>query len=157
MGELNPRFTSDLNVPKTKPFSNDSWEASMSLNNAQIESEVEPVIYPAACRIVGLYPSITLNDASGLIVPTLDDIMILFNANQKRRYTANIGQTSQAQNGSGFVTLAALDTRIRDLNIVIDVSRPQTQFQARWKRFTQGTPIYRSVIVSLCLFVEIDD
>lgn len=157
MGSDNPRFSNDLHVPRVKPFSNDTWEASASLLGSQIQSEREPIIFPAACRIVGLYPSITINDTSGLIVPTPDDIMVLLDMNQQRRYTANVGQTSQARNGDGFVTLQALNTNLRDLNIVVTNARPQAGMQFRWKRFIQGTPIYRDVIVSLALFVEIDD
>lgn len=157
MGERNPRFTKDLHVSRLKPYSNDTWEASASLLGSLIQSEREPIIFPAPCRIVGIYPSITINDASGLIVPTADDIMVMLDMNQQRRYTANVGQTSQARNGDGFVTLASLNTNIRDLNIEVDNSRPQAGMQFRWKRFIQGTPIYRDVIVSLALFVEIDD
>lgn len=154
----NIRFKNDLHVPRVKPFSNDTWEASASLLGSQIQSEREPIIFPSACRIVGIYPSITLNDnATSLITPTPDDIMVLLDMNQQRRYTANVGQTSQARNGDGFVTLQSLNTVLRDLNIVVTTARPQAGMQFRWKRFTQGSPIYRDVIVSLALYVEIDD
>ncbi len=155
--DTNVRFSGDLHVPSTKPFSNDTWEIGTNLDSAVEVSEREPIIFPAPCRIVGLYPSITLNDATGLIVPTADDILVLLDFNQQRRYTANVGQSSQALRGSGFVTLGALNTAIRDLDIVVDNPRPQAGFQFRWKRFVQGTPLYRSVIVSVALFVEIND
>ncbi len=153
----NSRFKNDLHVPRVKPFSNDTWEASASLLGAQIQSEQEPIVFPSCCRIVGLYPSITINDNSGLIVPTTDDILVNFSMNKQRVYTANVGQTSQARNGDAFVTLASLNTLIRDLNIIVDVPRPQASMAFRWKRFVPNTPIYRDVIVSLALFVEIND
>jgi len=154
----NPRFKNDLHVPRVKPFSNDTWEASCSLLGTQIQSEQEPIIFPAACRIVGIYPSITLNDATGLVIPTTDDILVNLSMNKQRNYTANVGQTSQARNGDAFVTLAALNTLIRDLNIEVDTARPQASMAFRWKRFnTPAAPIYRDVIVSLALFVEIND
>lgn len=157
MSVVNPRFRNDLHVPRVKPFSNDTWEASASLPGANLESEQEPIIFPAACRIVGIYPSITLNDASGLVIPTTDDILVQLSMNKQRNYTANVGQTSQARNGDSFVTLASLNTAIRDLNIEVLTARPQASMKFRWKRYTQGTPIYRDVIVSLALFVEIND
>lgn len=157
MGD-NPRFKKALHVVRDKPFSNDTWEVQGSLLGTQEESEVIPLIFPAPCRVVGLYPSISLNATQGsLLVPTLDDIMVLIEFNQKRRYTNQIGQTSQAQRGQGFVTLNSLNTLFRDLDIEVDNSRPQLGCQFRWKRFTQGTPIYPDQIVSIALFVEIDD
>jgi hypothetical protein len=153
----NPRFRNDLHVPRVKPFSNDTWEASASLSGTQIQSENEPIVFPSPCRIVGIYPSITLNDSGSLVVPTTDDILVNLSMNKQRNYTANVGQTSQARNGDAFVTLAALNTLIRDLNIEVLTPRPQASMAFRWKRFIQGTPIYRDVIVSLALFVEIDD
>jgi len=157
MGTRELNFRNDLHVPRVKPFSNDTWEASASLSGAQIQSEQEPIVFPETCRIVGIYPSITLNDNTNLIVPTTDDILVNLSMNKQRVYTANVGQTSQARNGDSFVTLAALNTLIRDLNIVVDSPRPQASMAFRWKRFIQGTPIYRDVIVSLALFVEIGE
>lgn len=153
----NPLFKGDLHIPRTKPFSNDTWEIGTNLDSGVEVSEREPMIFPAPCRIVGLYPSIIPNDSSGLVVPTVDDIMVLLDFNQQRRYTANVGQSTQALRGSGFVTLGAMNTLIRDLDIVVDNPRPQAGFQFRWKRYIQGTPIYRSVVVSCALFVEIND
>ncbi len=154
---VNPRFKNDLHVPRVKPFSNDTWEASASLLGTQIQSEQEPIIFPGPCRIVGIYPSITLNDATSLVIPTTDDILVNLSMNKQRNYTANVGQTSQARNGDAFVTLAALNTLIRDLNIEVDTSRPQASMAFRWKRFVSpAAPIYRDVIVSLALMVEID-
>ena len=153
----NPRFKNELHVPRLKPFSNDTWEASVALFGNNIQSEQEPIIFPSACKIVGIYPSITLNDASGLLVPTADDILINLSFNKQRNYTANVGQTSQARNGDAFVTLRSLSTEIRDLNIEVLTARPQASIAARWKRFIAGTPLYRDVIVSLALMVEIDD
>ena len=155
---MNERFKNDLHVPRMKPFSNDTWEVQGSLLGAQEISDRIPLVFPAPCRIVGLYPSLTLNAAvGGLIIPSLDDIMVYFDMNQQRRYTNQIGQTTQAARQGGYVTLNSLNTLFRDLNVVVDNSRPEAGFQFRWKRFVQGTPIYPDFIVSLALFVEIND
>jgi len=81
--------------------------------------------------------------------------MILLDFNQKRKYTAQVGQTSQAQRGQGFVTLNALNTLFRDLEIEVTNERPVMDVQFRWKRFTQGTPIFPDQAVSLAFFVEV--
>ena len=152
-------FKNDLHVPRVKPFSNDTWEASCSLLGTLINSEQEPIVFPGPCRIVGIYPSITINGPTeDLLVPTLDDILVNLNMNKQRNYTANVGQTSQARNGDAFVTLGSMDTRVRDLNITVENSRPQASMAFRWKRFvSSAAPIYCDVIVSLALMVEIDD
>lgn len=154
---MNSRFRNDLHVPKVKPFSNDTWEVQGSLLGAEETSARVPLTFPSPCRIVGMYPSLTLNAVAGsLIIPSLDDIMVYFDTNQQRRYTNQIGDTTQAARNGGYVTLNALNTVFRDLNIVVDNSRPGAGFQFRWKRFTAGTPIYPDHLVSLALFVEID-
>jgi hypothetical protein len=83
--------------------------------------------------------------------------MVLLDFNQQRRYTAQIGQTTQAQRAQGFVTLRSLDTVLRDLNIEVLNPSPQMAMQFRWKRFTQGTPIVPDRVVSVAMFVEIND
>lgn len=158
--ERNDRFKNNLHVPRMKPYSNDTWEVQGSLSATQEESAVVPLIFPAPCRIVGIYCGLTLNQVgslAGLIIPTIDDIMVSMDMNQQRRYTNQIGQTTQALKGQGYVTLASMDTRFRDLNIIVDNSRPQAGFQFRWKRFIAGTPLYPDQIVTMALMVEIDD
>ena len=125
----------------------------------QIQSEQEPIVFPSECRIVGIYPSITINGPTeDLLIPTIDDILVNLSMNKQRNYTANVGQTSQARNGDAFVTLGSLDTRVRDLNIEVLTPRPQASMAGRWKRFVNSaSPIYCDVIVSIAMFVEIDN
>jgi hypothetical protein len=160
MHEENTRFKNNLHVPRMKPYSNDTWEVQGSLDGSDEQSAVVPLVFPAKCRIVGILPTLTLNQTgslAGLLIPTTDDIMVSLNFNQQRLYTNQIGQTAQALRGQSFVTLTSLDTRIRDLNIVVDTPRPQMSAQFRWKRFISGTPLYPDQIIALALMVEIDD
>ncbi len=153
---MSDQFKSAIHVPRLKPAASDTWELQGSLVGAQEESTTIKMDFPGPCKIVGMYPSLSGPPAAnGLVVPTLDDIMILLDFNQKRRYTAQIGQTSQAQRGQGFVTLNALNTLFRDLEIEVTNERPVMDVQFRWKRFTQGTPIYTDQAVSLAFFVEV--
>lgn len=149
-------FKQAIHVPRLKPSARDTWELQGSLLGSQEESETIAMDFPGPCKIVGMYPSLSGVPASGgLVQPTLDDIMILLDFNSKRRYTAQVGQTSQAQRGQGFVTLNALNTLYRDLDIEVLNERPVMDVQFRWKRFTQGTPIFPDQSVSLAFFVEV--
>ncbi len=151
-------WKNDLHVPKVKPFSNDTWEVQGSLLNSANNSQRVPLVFPAPCRIVGLYPSLTINsNPAGLLLPTLDDLLVSLSFNQQRIYTSQIGQTAAALRGQSFVTLSSLETTLRDLNIVVDTDRPQMAIQYMWKRFIQGTPLYPDMIVETDLFVEIND
>lgn len=152
----NDMFKSAIHVPRLKPAAQDTWELQGSLLGTQETSETVPMNFPGPCKIVGMYPSLSgIPATGGLETPTLDDIMILLDFNQKRKYTSQIGQTSQAQRAQGFVTLNALNTLFRDLEIEQTNERPVMDVQFRWKRFTQGTPIYPARIVSLAFFVEV--
>jgi len=149
-------FKQAIHVPRLKPAARDTWELQGSLLGAQEMSETIPMDFPGPCRLVGMYPSLSGVPASGgLETPGLDDIMLLLDFNQKKRYTAQVGQTTAAQRAQSFVTLNAMNTLYRDLDIEIDNSRPVMTVQFRWKRFTQGTPIYPDRIVSLAFFVEV--
>jgi hypothetical protein len=149
-------FKQAIYVPRLKPAARDTWELQGSLLGTQETSEVISMDFPGPCKIVGLYPSLSgIPATGGLETPTLDDIMVLLDFNQERRYTAQVGQTSAAQRAQSFVTLNALNTLFRDLDIEVTNARPVMGVQFRWKRFTQGTPIYPARTVSLAFFVEV--
>jgi len=153
---MSDSFKQAIHVPRLKPAARDTWELQGVLLGSQETSETIQMPFPGPCRLVGVYPSLSGVPATGgLETPTLDDIMVLLDFNQKRKYTAQVGQTSQAQRAQGFVTLASMDTRFRDLDIEVMNDRPVMDVQFRWKRFTQGTPIVPDRVVSLAFFVEV--
>lgn len=153
---MSDMFKNAIHVPRLKPAANDTWELQGSLLGAQETSEVIKMDFPGPCKLVGMYPSLSAVPATGgLVAATLDDIMVLLDFNQKRQYTAQVGQTSAAQRAQGFVTLNSLNTLFRDLEIEVMNERPVMDVQFRWKRFTQGTPIFPDQVVSLAFFVEV--
>lgn len=153
MSEL---FTQAIQVPRMKPAARDTWELQGTLLTDQETSEVISMDFPGPCRIVGVYPSLSgIPAVGGLETPTLDDIMVMLDFNQQRIYTSQVGQTTQAQRAQAFVTVNALNTLNRDLDIEVTNPRPVMGVQFRWKRFTQGTPIFPTRIVSLAFFVEV--
>lgn len=156
---MNDMFTQAIHVPRLKPSARDTWEIQGVLLGTLEVSEVVPLEFPGPCKIVGVYPSLSGPPAGGgLVVPTLDDIMVLLDFNQQRRYTAQVGQTTQAQRAQGFVTLKSMDTQVRDLDIEVTNPRPVMSIQYRWKRFTAGppvVPIFTDQVVSMAFFVEV--
>lgn len=153
---MSDNFTQAIHVPRMKPAARDTWELQGTLLGAQETSPTIKLDFPGPCKLVGMYPSLSGVPATGgLETPSLDDIMVLLSFNQQRQYTSQIGQTTAAQRAQGFVTLNSLNTLFRDLEIEVLSARPVMDVQLRWKRFTQGTPIYPDRIVSLAFFVEV--
>lgn len=152
----NEMFSQAIQVPRMKPAARDTWEIQGSLLGTQETTEVIPMDFPGPCRIVGMYPSLSGVPATGgLETPNLDDIMMLLDFNQERRYTAQVGQSTAAQRFQSFVTVNAMNTLYRDLDIEVTNARPVMTVQFRWKRFIQGTPIFPNRVVSLAFFVEV--
>jgi hypothetical protein len=153
---MSDNFKQAIHVPLLKPAARDTWELQGSLLGTLEMSETIALTFPGPCRLVGCYPSLSgIPAVGGLETPTLDDIMVMLDFNQKRKYTAQIGQTSQAQRMQGFVTLNAMNTIFRDLDIEVMNERPVMDVQFRWKRFTLGTPIFPDRVVSMAFFVEV--
>ena len=152
---MSDQFQQAIHVPRMKPAARDTWELQGVLLDTEETSETIAMDFPGPCRIVGMYPSLSFEPDDQLETPTLDDIMMLLDFNQERRHTAQVGQTSQAQRAAAFVTVNAMNTLYRDLDIEVTNARPVMGVQFRWKRFTQGTPIFPEVIVSLAFFVEV--
>lgn len=148
-------FKQAIHVPRLKPAARDTWELQGSLLGDQETSETIAMMFPGPCKLVGVYPSLSFTPDEDLEVPTLDDIMVMLDFNQKRKYTSQIGQTTQAQRAQGFVTLNAMNTLFRDLEIEVNNDRPVMDVQFRWKRFVQGAPIFPDSIVSMAFFVEV--
>lgn len=153
---MNEQFNQAIHVPRMKPAARDTWEIQGVLLGTQERSEVVPMYFPGPCRLVGVYPSLSgIPATGGLETPNLDDILVSLDFNQERKYTSQVGQTTQAQRMQSYVTLNALNTVYRDLDIEVLNARPQMGVQFAWKRFTQGTPIFPNRVVSLAFFVEV--
>jgi hypothetical protein len=93
--------------------------------------------------------------AGGLLIANVDDILVLVDIDNQERFTSGPtqGQTSAASNTSQYVTLGALSSNVRDLYINCDSSRPVIGVTFRWRRFTQGTPLYEDASIGLAFFV----
>lgn len=144
-------------VPRVKPAAPDTWELRTLLLRTEQSTVRIPIEFPGPSTVVGAYPSVVRGSAAGgLLIPTVDDIMVLVDLDNTRRFTSGPtqGQTSQASQGSQFVTLGALSSLVRDLYWDLGSPRPVVGVTFSWKWFTVGTPRYEDAIVSLALMVH---
>jgi len=148
----------ELHVPRLKPASCDSWEIRDSLAAADNETGRITLDFPEPYLIVGMYPSvISTTDEEGFKDPTTDDILVLLDLNNQRRFTAANqigGQTSAAARQQEFCTLSVLNTMYRDLQIDLNTSKPVIGITFRWKISDSAVRelLYNDAIVSLAFF-----
>lgn len=136
-----------------------TWEVQATLGRTTLQTGRMPLSFKKPVRVVGFYPSVIAGSSvgGGLLVPTLDDILVLLDANEERRFTNRLEQTTAAATGAGFVTLGALGAARaqRFLNLALRNAAPDVGVQFRWKREPPvGGPIYEDAIVCLAFFTK---
>ena len=144
----------ELIVPKSKPASPDTWEISQELPAATLQTTRIPLDFPEPYLVVGAYVSvIATSNTPDLRDPTVDDLLVFVDLNNQRVFTSSqeIGNTSVVGRKGQFVTLGSLDTRFRDLHIILDSPKPILGFQFRWKVEDDATreALYQDCIVSI--------
>ncbi len=143
-------------LPRVKPVAPDTWEIRASLANADEESPRIDIVFPGPSTVVGAYCTVIQDSSNGgLLIPTIDDMLVLVGLDNQRTFTSGPtqGQSSQSSKSSQYITLAAFDSRIRDLYLNLNSPRPVLGFTFRWKRFTPGTDHYEDANISISLFV----
>lgn len=132
-----------------------TWEAQTQLTSAAPESPSAALEYPHPVEIVGLLPVIVplrpQLPQPGLVVPTLDDVLVSVQWDQEQ--TATAGQDQTAQTGrSSFVTASSLSiipARLWKIEIVSP--KPVVTFSWRWK---QGPNVFVDSLCSVATFVR---
>lgn len=144
----------ELLVPKTKPVSPDTWEISQDLPAATLQTARIPLDFPEPYLIVGAYVAvISTTNTVNLKDPTVDDLLVFLDLNNQRVFTSSneVGQTSTTGRKGQFVTLGSLDTRFRDLHVILDSPKPIIGMQFRWKIEDDATreAMYQDCMVSV--------
>lgn len=105
-----------------------------------------PFPWPAEVR--GFHVSVIQNSAvGGLLIPTVNDLLIDLSVNEGRTYTSTVRDSSAAQ-GSGFADLAAIGYQApRSVSIPLAASS-ELGIELRWKRWT-GAALYEDARVSI--------
>lgn len=138
-----------------------TWEAQAVLGRTVLQTGRIPLRFAKPVQIVGFYPSVIADsNVGGLLVPTLDDILVLLDMNEEKRFTNRLEQTTGAATGAGFVTLGALGSARaqRFLNLKVRNAAPDIGVQFRWKRDPSGGAIYEDAMIGLAFFAKyLDD
>ncbi len=146
----------ELLVPKSKPASPDTWEVGQDLPAATLQTSRIPIDFPEPYLVVGAYVSvISTTNTADLKDPTVDDLLVFVDLNNHWVFTSanEVGQTSIVGRKGQFVTLGSLDTRFRDLHIILDSPKPILGFQFRWKIEDDTTreAMYQDALVGVAL------
>ena len=136
------------------PVASDTWEARATMRGAQQTSDRVPMRIPYESVIVGFYPSVVALDTGGVVVPTLDDIDVAIDIDNKENITSAQGVTttgSTVRDGS-FVTLGAMSVQTpRLLWLVLDRISNDLGITFRWKR---GANVYRDALISMAFYIR---
>jgi len=147
----------EIIVPRMKPAAYDTWEIRDSLAAADLETSRLAIEFPEPYLVVGAHVSvIATTNETDLVIPTAEDLLVIMDVDNQRRYTDAkvIGQTSSASRGMQYVTLAALDTRYRDLHMKLDSPRAVLGLSFRWKIFdaTIREALYQNCDIAVAFF-----
>jgi hypothetical protein len=142
-------------LPRTKPVAAKTWELRALLSRTTPLTDRIPLQFPTPMLVVGCKATVIRGSyaGGGLAVPTVQDILVLLDLDEQRRFTARAQSTAAGAN-SQFVNLSALDTMWRDL--LINATSPQPVFGATfaWWHYEQGTPRFEDAEIALSLFVQ---
>ncbi len=145
----------ELQVPRLKPAAVDTWELRDDLLATDIETARSELQFPGPYMIVGCHVSvIQSSNAGSLLIPDADDIMVLLDLDNQRRFTAGnkIGQTSAATQGIQYVTLSSLDTEFRDLLIIMESPKPVIGATFRWKLGAAAANLYEDASIGIAFY-----
>lgn len=146
----------ELTNPRVLPVARDTWEVQIFLSRAQESSGRVTMTLPRTCMITGFKCTVVQGSfvGGGLHVASADDLLVQFDLNDERRFTATKQTNFVGQQTNGFVTLSALDIRERLLMILAEGANPDLGFDVAWKNFTAGTPLYEDAHISIALFIQ---
>ncbi len=141
-------------VPRLKPFAADTWELRAFLSGTDAETDRLPLNFPRPKLIVGVHSVVIRGSyGGGVAIPAPEDILVLFDLDNMRRFTSE-GQSSNAGQNSSFVNLSSLDTRYRDLLIDCNAPQPVIGLTFAWWHFEPGTRRYEDAEIAVSFFVQ---
>lgn len=154
----------EISVPRQEfaalhaPVAPFTWEVRSLINSTILETGRIPIHFNQPVEILGFKPTVILSGVAlggTRRIPTTNDLMILFDINQRERLTNRLESTSTAGIGQAYVTLETFNVITpRLIRIRMQNEAPDVGIQYRWSQDPApgGVPIYESAIVSLAFF-----
>jgi hypothetical protein len=146
--------TKQVMLPRLKPVAANTWELRTTLSRTEQQTSAVALNFPNPKLVVGCKATVIRGSYAGsLALPTVEDILVLLDLDEQRRFTAK-GKTDASERFTQYVNLSALQTQYRDL--LINASSPQPVFNATfaWWHFEAGTPRYEDAEIALAFFVQ---
>ena len=149
-----------LTAALVQPIAIDTWDALLSLPGVVQRSNQETINFNEAVRIVGIYPSIALNEAQGgYAMPTLDDIelRIQHSSTNGRIYTQTKVDATRTNGRNEYASLGAFRSVVTGSPRVVawdlDESSPQLSLTVGWRRSVTPGQFAPDVLIGLSFFV----
>lgn len=145
-----------LNAALIAPIAPYTWECQATLARTIQETGRIPLRWNRPVEIVGMYAAVRQASIAGggLLVPQVDDLMVLLDANQEDRFTNRLEDVSQTGQAESYVTLGAVSVLAPRLTrIMLKNGAPQIDVSFRWKTHNPiATPRFEDALVSLAFF-----
>jgi len=135
-----------------------TWEVRSQLLTTQLETTRIPIFFRGPIEILGFQPTVrVLGSIQGGTrrIPTIEDLMVMFDINQQDRLTNRLESTSVAGPGMSYVTLSTFSVLTpRLIRIQIKNASPDVGIQFRWCQTPEpnGVPIYENALIQLAFF-----
>lgn len=142
----------------TSPNAPETSEIGTILLGANPQSVREPMRIPNPTELVGFCPHLVVLPTGpvGAIAPTLSDLSISIDLNNKSYFTAAYGTTTTTpltgRDGT-FVTLSCIDSQIANRLHCIKLTNPTSELGMtfRWKR---GAGVYFDTLITVSVFTR---
>jgi len=133
-----------------------TWEVQATLLRTVQETGRIPLRWNRPVEIIGMYAAVRQASVAGcgLLIPTVDDLLVAVSANQEDRFTNRLEDTGQTAQAESFVTLGSLSVQAPRLTrIMLTNGSPQVDVAFRWKAHNPiATPRFEDAMISLSFY-----
>jgi hypothetical protein len=145
------------------PVANVTWMQRGYLSRTELQTPSLPMQIPFACRITGCQPVILLRDSLGdgvtFVEPPIQAIDAVIQLNRTETFTARTDKLVATNQDTMVCSLAALDNRIRSLEMELNADDNVLSVQFKWALPLTGVGsveqyVWGGVDISINWFVD---